>query len=131
MQLREVGTLTNNALISDSSRSAMFSDAAQPRLFGKDPNYLNKSSAASRPVLASLPNRFGYEVCIIHTAESAAMVASLRWRSDCVWNIFLGDRNALFTVLQHASDTNAPWHSEGACLPAKGRLRRILCMLKE
>ena len=83
--------LDKHFALSEQLRAALYGDggyvpgsgatyAAQPRLFGQDSNYFNNSSAASRPVLARLPNRFGYETCTIHTAEMAAMVASLRWR---------------------------------------------------
>ena len=34
------------------------------------------------------------------------MVASLRWRSNGGWNLFVGDRSALFNALHHASDPN-------------------------
>ena len=122
-QIRESLHLGKQCALSEPSRTALYGDggfvpgsgdtfAAQPRLVGQEPNYYNNSSAASSPVLLRLPNRFGFETCTIHTAELAAMVASLRWRSDGVWDLFVGDKSALFNALHRASDPNAPWPSK-------------------
>ena len=81
-------------------------------------------------MLIRLPTRFGYEACTIHTAELVAMTASLRWRNDAGWNRFVFDRSVFFNALQHASETNSSWPTEGACLFLEGRLRNILQVIK-
>ena len=62
----------------DSSMKLGATYAAQIRIFGEGPNYFKESGVASRPVLARLPLRFGYEASTIRTAELAAKVRSLR-----------------------------------------------------
>ena len=48
--------------------------AAQPRSFRNAEDYFNRTVAAAVSGLARLPERFGYETSIIHTAELVAMI---------------------------------------------------------
>ena len=62
----------------------------------------------------------------VHIAELSARIASLRWRIQGAWNMFVGDRSALFAALRDAVDPCSIWPSRGACLPLEGRLRAIM-----
>ena len=57
------------------------------------------------------------------------MVASLRWRTQGVWNMFVGDRSAMFAALRDAADPGSIWPSRSACLPLEGRLRSIMRLM--
>ena len=78
------------------------------------------------PVSSRLPCRFEFEESTVHTAELSAMIASLRWCTPGLWNMFVGDRSSLFAALREAADPAALWPSMGACVPLEGRLRAIL-----
>ena len=47
------------------------------------------------------------------------------------WNVCVGDRSAPFNALQHASEFNSLWPTEGACLLLGGRLMHILREIKD
>ena len=54
------------------------------------------------------------------------MIASLRWIAPGAYNMFVGDRSALFSALKEAADPCSLWPTKGARLPLEGRLRAIL-----
>ena len=54
------------------------------------------------------------------------MIVVLGWRTPGTWNMFAGDRSALFDALKEAADPSSIWPARGACLPLEGRLRLIL-----
>ena len=108
----------------DLSDGASFS--AQVRYFQPGPQYFVSADAAERPVASRLPRRYGYEESTVHTAKLSAMIASLKWRTQGAWNMFVGDRSALFAALRDAADPCSIWPSRGACLPLEGRLRAIM-----
>ena len=108
----------------DHSEGSSFS--AQVRYFQPGPQYFASSGGFERPVASHLPRRYGYEDSTVQTTEMAAMVASLKWRTQGAWNMFVGDRGALFAVLRDAADPGSIWPSRGACLPLEGRLRSII-----
>ena len=81
---------------------------------------------SGRPVVFRLPFSYGYEESTVHTVELAAMIASMRWISPGAYNMFVGDRSALFSALKEAADPCSLWPTKGACLPLEGRLRAIL-----
>ena len=62
--------------------------------------------------MARLPDRFGYEKSTVHTAELTAMLTALRWRRRGQWNIFVGDRRALFDALKEAVNPSSYGHPE-------------------
>ena len=78
----------------DVKLGASFS--AQVKYFQAGPLYFESSIDSERPVASRLPHRYGYEESTGHTAELAAMIASLRWIAPGAYNMFVGDRNALF-----------------------------------
>ena len=57
------------------------------------------------------------------------MIASMRWAASGAWNMFVGDRSALFAALREASDPAARWPFRGSNLPLEGRLRLIVARL--
>ena len=73
--------------------------AAQARAFGGGDQYWNTSDPVSDPVVSRLPRRYGYDNVTIHTAETCALVAALRWRRLGQWNMYVGDRSAVFQVM--------------------------------
>ena len=87
--------------------------AIQTQRFGQTNNYGDHLTSATTLVLTRLPERYEYEECTIHTAELAAMVASLRWRNKCGWRFVLRDRSAIFNALQHALEINSSWPAKG------------------
>ena len=89
--------------------------SAQPFKFCNDLQYFDDAEDVCAAIKARLPNRFGYERTTIHTAELAAMVASLKWRRLGQWNLFVGDRSALFSAFSQASRINPAWTIKGAC----------------
>ena len=108
----------------DPKHGASFS--AQVRYFKSGPQYFISAVGFERPVASRLPHRYGYEESTVHTAELSAMVASLRWCSPGEWNMFVGDRSALFSALNEAVDPCSLWPARSACLPLEGRLRSIM-----
>ena len=108
----------------DHGDGATFS--LQIRYFCPDSQYFITSGGCERPVVSRLRRRYGYEDSTVHTAELAAMVAALRWRTPGAWNMFVGDRSALFDALKEAADPSSIWPSRGACLPLERRLRAIM-----
>ena len=82
-------------------RGATF--AAQARAFGTLENYWLASRPAADMTASRMPARYGYEAPTIHTAELAALIASLRWRRPGCWNLFVGDRSALFSAMERAA----------------------------
>ena len=100
--------------------------SARVRYLHADSQYFVTPAGRGRPVASRLPSRYGYEESTVHTAELSAMVASLKWRTHGTWNMFVGDRSALFDALREASDPSSIWPSGGSCLPLEGRLRAIM-----
>ena len=80
--------------------------SAQPFKFSGDALYFEKTEPVDTASMARLPDRFGYERTTVHTAELSAMITSLGWRRCGQWNIFVGDKNALFNALAHAFQIN-------------------------
>lgn len=79
-----------------SSRAgATFS--GQARAFGRGDEYWHSTDPVSEPVVSRLPARYGYDIATVHTAELCALDASLRWRLRGHWNMYIGDRSALFS----------------------------------
>ena len=74
-----------------------------PQRFGAATHYWDESSPAAAAVIGRLPSRFGFESSTVHTAELVAMVVALQWRQPGKWNLFVGDRSALFNVLERVS----------------------------
>ena len=108
----------------DVKLGASFS--AQVRYFQAGPLYFESSIDSERPIASRLPHKYGYQESMVHTVEIAAMIASLRWIAPGAYNMFLGDRSALFSALKEAADPCSLWPTKGACLPLEGRLRAIL-----
>ena len=113
----------------NSSDGATFS--GQAVLFGSGERYWEESVSACRPVANKLPQRYGYECSSVHNAELAAMVSALRWRRRDRWNVFVGDRSALFAALAGLSGRDVAWAAKGACKPLGSRLKRILLQLAD
>ena len=111
----------------DHRDGASFS--AQVLYFQPGPQYFVSSEGFERPVASRLPRRYGYEDSTVHNAEMAAMVASLRWRTQGAWNMFVGDRSALFAAIRDAADPGSIWPSRGACLPLEGLVRYIIRLM--
>ena len=103
--------------------------SAEARLFQDNHSYFITAIGNAARVSSRLPSRFGYEGSTVHTAELSAMITSLRWACPGKWNLFVGDRSALFSALREASDPVPQWLNKSASLPFEGRLRRILARL--
>ena len=57
------------------------------------------------------------------------MLVALRWRRAGKWNLFVGDRSALFSVTKGLWDALPGDVAKGACFPLESRLRRVLIEL--
>lgn len=97
--------------------------------FGAPGAYFDSSREAVAPVSARMPMRYGFEAASVHTAELAALVASLRWRQLGGWNMYVGDRSAVFHVMHKC--LGSPLHAllKSPDLPMVGRLWRLLWQL--
>ena len=108
----------------DIVRGASFSAEARP--FQNNPSYFTSSLSPVGKVASRLPIRFGYEKASVHTAELSAMIASLRWADPTKWNLFVGDRSALFDSLREASSASSKWPNKGSSIPLEGRLKILM-----
>ena len=80
---------------------------------------------------ARLPDRCVYGKSTVRATELTAMLASVRWRKPGQWNMFVGDKNALFNALPHASEPNRTWTVKRSCVPVEKHLKQILTELEE
>lgn len=113
----------------DRRRGATF--AAQARAFGTLENYWLASRPAADMTASRMAVRYGYKAPTIHTAELAALIASLRWRRPGCWNLFFGDRSALFSAMERAASRSPGARNKLACAPFECRLRRVLAELSD
>ena len=57
------------------------------------------------------------------------MIASLRWADPAKWNLFVGDRSALFDSLREASSASSKWPNKGSSIPLEGRLKKLMARI--
>ena len=112
------------AMYSDGSEKGLSqcSFAAQARSF---------SRTVSAPMASRLPAAYGHERCSIHTAELMGMLSALRYAKPGAWNLFVGDRSSLFSLITKLSDgplLKAILRS--ANIPLASRLSGILARLQ-
>ena len=100
--------------------------AAEARSFGEFGEYFDVSRPAAPAVLGRLPQRYGHERVDVHTAELAGMLAAFRWRRIGEWNLFVGDRSALFAVIRRALEQRGGDITSSPCAPLESRLRVVI-----
>ena len=120
-------------MYSDGSEKGLSqcSFAAQARSFGTPPHYWESSHTVSAPMASRLPAAYGHERCSIHTAELMGMLSARRYAKPGAWNLFVGDRSSLFSLITKLSDgplLKAILRS--ANIPLASRLSGILARLQ-
>ena len=103
--------------------------AAQARHFGRLGEYSDSSSPAAPALLRWLP-RYGLYRCGAHAAELAGMLCALRWRRPGEWNMFVGDRSALFSLIHNLPTRKSLLTRRCACLPLESLLLAIVANLR-
>ena len=82
--------------------------SCQARSFGDPPGYWDSSTVMTSPIVSRLPTAYGNAACDIHTAELMGMIAGLRYAQPGNWNLYVGDRSSLFSLLRSLSDAHTP-----------------------
>lgn len=100
--------------------------SGQARAFGQGDQYWQHTDPVSDTVAGKLPRRYGYEQSTIHTAEVCGLVASLRWRRPGEWNIFIGDRSALFQIMTKVATKAHTCILGGCCSTLETMLLHIM-----
>ena len=84
------------------------------------------------PIVSRLPTAYGNAACDIHTAELMGMIAGLRYAQPGNWNLYVGDRSSLFSLLRSLSDAHTPQGVlRSANIPLATRVQTTLQRLKK
>ena len=103
----------------------LVAEASDVCCFGPLGAYWEQLGAASAPIHARLPERFGYEDTNVHIAEFMGMLNALRWRRPGQWNMLVCDRSALFSAMLRSQQAHK-W----TCHPLESRLQVVLRQLQ-
>lgn len=105
--------------------------AAQVRTFGERERYFEEGSPTGDEMARRLPARYGHEDSSIHMAELASLLVALRWRRCGQWNLYVGDRKAVFDSVARLIASSPNCLSKSSNINLETRLQAIFQELKQ